>query len=380
MFLEKRKNLILLLVVIIFSFLLTEIVCRLILPNPLKPPKLLKIEPYKDNPYILKRRFAFFHIPHSQYFQFISEKTINYTINSFGFREREINRTPQKNIKRLLIIGDSIAEGHGVQVEDRFSDLLQNDIESLGWEIVNCSIQGGSPLYYALNINRYLGLNPNAVLIILFDNDLFDDRSIEYEYDEFRYLENPYLFKKDNLLNFIFKSRFIQLLYQILNTYCYPPPLGEVEKIIYRNKSDFQAKKEWEIIKDIKNNKWPDSKLIFNHQWQLSLPYLGYIVKIFKEKEIPLFIVKFTDKNPCGLDTCAWQYSHMQDTKITIWAKENNLPFLSFMPILRNYYKYHSPYGLGIPNDGHPTEKGHCLIAKFLKPWLIKNIKKVSNN
>ncbi len=360
---------------------MTEIACRLILPNPLKPSQLLKIKPYEENPYVLQRRpFALFHIPHSHYIQSVAGKNINYAINSFGFREREIDQTPQKNTKRLLVIGDSITEGHGVQTQDRFTNLLQNSVKNLGWEIINCGMQGGSPLSYALNINRYLYLNPNAILIILFDNDLFDDRSIEHEYDKFRYLENPYLFKKNKPLSFIFKSRFLQLLYQILHTYCCPPPLGEVEKIIYNNKYDLQAQKEWEIIKEIKNNRWPDSSSILNYQWQLSQSYLDYIIKIFKRGEIPILIINFTDKNPYGSNINAWKYSCMQNIKITAWTKENDLPFLTFTPILKDYYQYHSPLELMIPNDGHPTEKGHRLIVKFLKPWLIRNIEEINDN
>jgi len=376
-----KKNFVIFSVAIVFSFLLVEVISRLIIPTPLNPPPLLKVSPFIKNNYILQRRpFDFFHIPHSQYIQVIPKREIPYVINSFGFREREIDSNPPPNTKRLIVIGDSITEGHGVKMKNRFTDLLRDDAANTGWEIVNYAIQGGSLLHYAVNINRYLELSPSSVLIVLFDNDIWDDRRREEDYDKLKYIENPYVFKKNNFLSLFFRSRFIQLFYQAWNTYCIRPPLNEIEKIIYEHKVNPRARNELNTMSGIPRGQWPISPSLLDHQWSLSKPYFDYIIQKFQEKKIPVFISHFTDKK-YGRKNNSWIYSYLLDKKIMAYANYNGLPFFSLLPIVTEYYKNksYSFHDLQIPHDGHPTEKGHQLIASALKPWLIKNLKRIEH-
>jgi len=60
-------------------------------------------------------------------------KTLNFSVklatNSLGFRDEEINK--KKKDYRVLILGDSFAEGWGVEVDDRFDNVAQyiiNDV------------------------------------------------------------------------------------------------------------------------------------------------------------------------------------------------------------------------------------------------------------
>ena len=86
-------------------------------------------------------------------------------IDSLGLREREIAvaRTPGR--RRILILGDSIAFGTGVDVDERFSDLLS---QKLGdeVEVINAGVPGWGNdqemLFYEERLRR---LKPDVVVL-----------------------------------------------------------------------------------------------------------------------------------------------------------------------------------------------------------------------
>jgi hypothetical protein len=96
--------------------------------------------------------------------------------NSVGMREREFDVTKKPGTKRILIIGDSIAFGTGVDAEWRFSDFLSR---SLGpdVEVLNAGVSGWGPdqelLYYE---TRGRELHPDVVILTFtMANDVIND-------------------------------------------------------------------------------------------------------------------------------------------------------------------------------------------------------------
>jgi hypothetical protein len=98
-------------------------------------------------------------------------------------------------LNRLLVIGDSIVEGHGVGLDGIFTQILGDNLSEFGWEVINAGVTGASPIYYAANVPRYLSLQPDAALIVIFENDLTEDRLVES-----RFFSLPLIDDGDKLL------------------------------------------------------------------------------------------------------------------------------------------------------------------------------------
>lgn len=106
-------------------------------------------------------------------------KTVDFShdieTNSLGLREKEI--APKKDgIYRILIVGDSFAEGWGVSIENRFSEIAQKLLEGKNIEIINAGVRSYSPVLELTYLkNEGLKLQPDEVIMFYDASDLHDD-------------------------------------------------------------------------------------------------------------------------------------------------------------------------------------------------------------
>lgn len=104
----------------------------------------------------------------------IIESTTTVEINSQGLRDREYDfaRSPDK--RRMLVLGDSMAWGWGVEADESFSGRL----EALhpDWEIINAGVPGYSTdqelLYFEHSGRRW---DPDVVLLLFHPNDAVEN-------------------------------------------------------------------------------------------------------------------------------------------------------------------------------------------------------------
>jgi len=85
--------------------------------------------------------------------------------NSLGIRDREIAKEKKPGTRRVLIIGDSIAYGTGVDAEWRFSDFLSRALRN-NVEVINASVCGwgtDQELLYYENAGREF--DPDLVIV-----------------------------------------------------------------------------------------------------------------------------------------------------------------------------------------------------------------------
>ncbi|MCI5144002.1 MAG: SGNH/GDSL hydrolase family protein, partial [Candidatus Electrothrix sp. AR3] len=197
------------------------------------PPSPDSIDPYQPNPYILQARLYFyFHIPKAVYTQARADYQVEYAINTKGFRGPEITIPKTEGIRRLVVIGDSIVEGHGNAFTKTFSYLLNDHFRNTGLEVVNAGVQGASPIYYATNAERYLSLQPDAVLIMLYENDIREDRIREAAY-----FKLPHIDDVDSILRSSSKSRMpLSYFYIALTRLHRNFILSPLERLIARNR------------------------------------------------------------------------------------------------------------------------------------------------
>jgi hypothetical protein len=96
------------------------------------------------------------------------ENGITYTTNSLGFRSNEVNPSQ----KHILVLGDSIAWGKGVQDNETISYYLNDKIRE--YQALNMGVVGYGIDQYYLNLIRHIDkLNPILIIIIIcMSNDL----------------------------------------------------------------------------------------------------------------------------------------------------------------------------------------------------------------
>ncbi|OVE76099.1 hypothetical protein BVX98_06365 [bacterium F11] len=108
-------------------------------------------------------------------------------INSLGMRGSEVDLSQDK--KRLLILGDSIAVGWGVEEESMFSTLMGKELKN--WMILNMSVPGYCTRSQFFQLDK-MGekYHPSVVLLSFYHND-----PIENAYPEDFQIHNPQYYK-----------------------------------------------------------------------------------------------------------------------------------------------------------------------------------------
>jgi len=128
----------------------------------------------------------------TQHISLTREFSSHYTTNSLGYRGPEFNVEKSDNVYRILILGDSITFGWGVEDNQTFSYLLQQQFNQeypdKKIEIINAGWHGSyaPDSYYIYLKNEGLQLNPDLIILNLFPwNDISDlDEMVWKEMDE----------------------------------------------------------------------------------------------------------------------------------------------------------------------------------------------------
>lgn len=78
-----------------------------------------------------------------------------------------------QEMKKLVIIGDSLTEGYGVSQEQAYPALLQKKIDKTGkkWRVINSGIAGSTSASASQRLKWALKQKPNMVIIALGTND-----------------------------------------------------------------------------------------------------------------------------------------------------------------------------------------------------------------
>jgi len=115
-------------------------------------------------------RFAFWDIHSSADARtYLALRELPYRSNSLGFRDREIPpKTPDHY--RIVVVGDSITWGQGVDEDERFSNLIQHDLGP-GYEVINFGMRAYDMPEHLKALDKVLTLSPDFVLLQLYIND-----------------------------------------------------------------------------------------------------------------------------------------------------------------------------------------------------------------
>lgn len=358
-------------VVALSALLLGEVAGRLRRRgDPFAPLPESEVDPYRGNPYVVQfRPFVYSHIPRCRYTQVGKSYHVGYAINARGFRGPEIPPLPDPASKRLIVIGDSVVEGHGVAWDDALPSLLARRMRQSGWDVVGCGVLGASPLYYACNADRYLALHPDALLIVANDNDLPGDRALEASYSELPWLDPARLIPGlhsslyDGLIR---RSRVASRLDRLARSATHRFPCSDLERLIANHGARSRAKARTTAHSPV--------PLPFDEQMRMTEGYLDALLDRSRNASAQLLMayVSLRKVAPSG----AWgrkRQALMQDAGFARWAASRQVPYLSLSGPATERLRS-DPEALTLPKDGHPSTLGHAWIASIVEPWLLRQL------
>ncbi len=122
------------------------------------------------------------------------EKGILYTTNSFGFRSKEVDSSK----KQILVLGDSVVWGLGVQDNETVTAYLRNYFPK--YQTLNMGVSGYGIDQYYLQLKRHISkLNPNIIVVVIFTGNDWGDftRNTQYGKSKPLFKIDPSLLQND---------------------------------------------------------------------------------------------------------------------------------------------------------------------------------------
>lgn len=109
-----------------------------------------------------------------------TDNGVEMTINALGLRGPDVARDKPDGTLRILGLGDSFTFGVGVRDEDTFLRRLENRLDQKDHplEVLNAGTQGYNTRDQQVTLeHRWLGLEPDLVLVTFYLNDVYRDES-----------------------------------------------------------------------------------------------------------------------------------------------------------------------------------------------------------
>lgn len=117
--------------------------------------------------------------PNTKYSYSQPEFDFSFTTNSQGLRDIEHPIKKPENEYRVIILGDSLVEGQGVEFEKTWTRVLEKSLNKHGnqfnYRIINGGVAGSDPFFARqLFLRRLLKYDPDTVILALNSFDLTD--------------------------------------------------------------------------------------------------------------------------------------------------------------------------------------------------------------
>ena len=125
-------------------------------------------------------------IPNKSGIHSAPEYRVTEAINSEGIRGPEYSRVKRPGERRILVLGDSFAEGYTVEFEELFSEVLKRRLNSRAgakdyYEVINTGTGGYSTDQELLLFQKLgKGYHPDTTILMFVDNDVFYNNAPSY--------------------------------------------------------------------------------------------------------------------------------------------------------------------------------------------------------
>lgn len=325
------------------------------------------------------------------------EWDVNYQINSLGLRDKDI-ASDRAEAFRVLFLGDSFAQGHGVDLENSMSKLLEKKLNKAGgrnFEVVNAGVFGYSPLVeYLWLLKEGVSLKPDLVIVAFSVTDFFEDRQ------RFRELLTSYPeLLEDELENKIEQGE-TEFNFGLINTSTNPVSdqkiyAGlipyEIKQWLRNNLktygllADFIKKKNQPVQQDSLHQGDIDRDIVaimrgdkiiqsdYEKLFGLPLKHLAMMRKLLDENNIPLVLIGVPDA--VQVSDSEWPNRtalgypvHFEDPRGPFQdelAKRLRKADINFIDLLEDF-KTSNIFPLYFTRDGHFRESGHQLSSDLI--------------
>ena len=262
-------------------------------------------------------------------------------LNSLGFRGGEIGaKTPSRY--RIVVMGDSFTFGNGVEERDRFSNLLQGFLGPK-YEVVNVGRPGNNLPDYLQDLNRMLGLDPDFVLLQLYENDFETKDMTRHRPRSFPLLPSDLdtRFERSSLLYHLLIDRWIR----------FQEAVGLAERY-----TDYMAR-------HLRNPDSPDARESFG--------MLRQFIDRTRAAGVSSGAVLFPALYGLEPKTGTYPFDYLNERVRSTYAEEQ-IPYLDLLPA---FLTVRRPATLWVsPFDPHPNAKANHLAAiailnRFESEW-----------
>ncbi len=378
-------NVVLSVAVLFFLFLVTEVFLRIVY-HPENLGSVVRFD--RDTGWSLR--------PKSYLRSVDSGRGLDYRIriNSLGMREREITIKKPSGKKRILILGDSIGFGTGIDVGERFSDILGDRLGD-SVEVVNCSVCGWGTdqelLYFELFARRldsdfvvlqvtlnndvlnnmyhqlYLESAPKPHFLLAGDSLILEEDHVTPPKLSFRLKVQRFL-KKSRFLVFI-KRRLLKRKYHQIEHREVQVERGFEKR---RMEEDFSY---WSVYKKEYGRR-------FESGWLLTEAILDRFISACRREGSEPVIFAFPLKlevddtwrnqlyTHTGIDSTHFDFYKPYHRLSSFCAARN----VEFVYPLKAFIEASQKRRLYFKKDSHPNHAGHALAADALFPVLEQHI------
>jgi lysophospholipase L1-like esterase len=258
------------------------------------------------------------------------------SINAYGLRDREVG-PPRPGGFRILVLGDSVTFGHGVAIDDAFVRKLEARLEERGRaiEVLNAGIPGWSTRQQRIFYEDHsAGMAPDLVLVGFVLNDFTEIHRGLIRVDPEREMA---LFR--TLAGLARRSAAVAALKRAYETVRNP------------------EQREIREIRDLATQ--ADSPEV-QRAIELTLEELRDLAALARARGDAFALVVF----PFRFQFAAEDLDAPQRV-LREFAREEKIPFLDTLPILRQY-----PVEDVLLDHDHLTALGHTVVAEALVDWL----------
>jgi lysophospholipase L1-like esterase len=276
-----------------------------------------------------------------------------YTINSLGYRGKLHTKTPNPGVFRIVLLGDSVGFGWGVDDHQTFGALLEELLP--GVEVINLSVSGYGTDQELLRLkSEGVAFQPDLVILQVSDNDFKENRR-PFMYQRAK----PYFLLGDNnkleLNNVPVKS--VGTLAQHHYNNILPVPFREW--LAWNSYAyTFFNKRYREFMARVEKNS--GEKNVAQTEGDITPSSLRW--QIF-ESLVGEMDLELRSRNIKGLILHA-----SQELNGSPKMAELPLTSINLYPLL---YELHTKREVSFPNDGHWNPFGHKLVAKKLVDELV---------
>lgn len=277
---------------------------------------------------------------------------VQYYLDWHGNRAHSINNKIDSLKKSILIIGDSMGFGQGVEYEYTFAGLLRDTLDQ--YQIINTSVPGWGPIQYKITLAKYLnmGIDIKFVIMAFYPyNDIIDAKR---DYRKIK-ISNGYIVTRNTSSNAINRFNTFIVKHSHFLTW------------LYRKKESYRIKKQHDTLN-------PKSKFgrMFNGDRDSFIDYTNEALQAIYDmsemclrKDISLLVLimpsehGFTERTTISTEV---DYSFPNRIIYSELMKKEIHSINLWPNVDEECY---------IPQDVHFSKKGHKIVADLIMKYFL---------